>query len=78
MLARCEAGDGFAIFPTRRLLERIARFPNFTAAREEALRLPDQVITPAIVRLQDGDWLQIPDNAGYPITRERLDKAKRD
>ena len=76
ILARCAAGDGWALFPTRRLLERLARFASFAEAREDALGLPQRVITPEIVSREDGYWLQIPDDAGYPITTEIMAEAE--
>ncbi|WP_375398854.1 NUDIX hydrolase [uncultured Sphingomonas sp.] len=77
ILARCRAGDGSALFPTRRLLERIASLPTFAAARAHALALPPLVITPRVERRDGVDWLCIPDDAGYPVTAERLDNIRR-
>jgi 8-oxo-dGTP pyrophosphatase MutT (NUDIX family) len=76
ILARCAARDGWALFPTRRLLERLARFTSFAEAREDALRLPQRVITPEIVSREDGYWLQIPNDAGYPITTEIMGETE--
>ena len=77
VLDRCRAGDGRAIFPTRRLLERLARFDSFDAAREEAERLPQRIISPWTERREDGDWLCIPEDAGYPVTGEPIATALR-
>ena len=77
LLARCARGDGRAIFPTRRLLERLARFTRFADARAEAERLPQRIITPWVEHRPDGDWLRIPDDAGYPITGEPVETAMR-
>lgn len=77
ILARCHAGDGFAMFPTRRLLERIACLPDFAAARAQALALPELIVTPRIERRDGIDWLCIPEGAGYPVTSERLDQIRR-
>ena len=77
VLDACAAGDGRAIFPTRRLLERLAQFASFAAARDHAQRLPEQIILPWIETRVDGDWLCIPADAGYPVTAERLDRATR-
>jgi 8-oxo-dGTP pyrophosphatase MutT (NUDIX family) len=77
VLDRCEAGDGRAIFPTRRLLERLARFESFDAAREEAERLPQRIISPWTEQRADGDWLCIPEDAGYPVTSEPIATAFR-
>ncbi len=77
VLDDCGAGRGRAIFPTRRLLERLAQFASFAEARDEARRLPDRTISPWIETRGDGDWLCIPADAGYPVTAERLDRATR-
>jgi 8-oxo-dGTP pyrophosphatase MutT (NUDIX family) len=77
VLDRCSAGDGRAIFPTRRLLERLARFDSFEAAREEAERLPHRIISPWIEQREGGDWLCIPEDAGYPVTSEPIATAFR-
>ncbi|WP_019832662.1 NUDIX hydrolase [Sphingomonas sp. PR090111-T3T-6A] len=77
LLARCARGDGRAIFPTRRLLERLARFSRFSDARAEAERLPQRIITPWVEHRAGGDWLRIPDDAGYPITGEPVGTAMR-
>ncbi|WBO22802.1 NUDIX hydrolase [Sphingomonas abietis] len=77
VLARCEAGDGRAIFPTRRLLERIARFGSFADACADAARWPQRIISPWIESREDGDWLRIPNDAGYPVTGEPIATAFR-
>ena len=77
VLDRCSAGNGRAIFPTRRLLERLARFPRFDAARDEAERLPQRIISPWIEQREGGDWLCIPEDTGYPVTSEPITTALR-
>jgi 8-oxo-dGTP pyrophosphatase MutT (NUDIX family) len=77
VLERCLKGDGRAIFPTRRMLERLAQFDTFEEARAQAERLPQQIISPWIEVHADGKRLCIPDNAGYPITNELLETAFR-
>jgi 8-oxo-dGTP pyrophosphatase MutT (NUDIX family) len=77
VLDRCSAGNGRAIFPTRRLLERLARFDSFEAARYEAQRLPQRTISPWIEQREGGDWLCIPEDAGYPVTSEPITTAFR-
>ncbi len=65
------------IFPTRRNLERLACFSDFDAARLDSERYPARTIVPFLSDEDDGRWLRIPDDAGYPVTGERLDSAKR-
>lgn len=77
ILDRCARGDGRAIFPTRRLLERLAGFASFAEARAQAERLPDRIISPWVERREGQDWLCIPDDAGYPVTGEPIATAFR-
>ena len=65
------------IFPTRRNLERLALFNDFSAARAHALATPIVIMTPSI-ELRDGErWLVIPSGAGYPVDGEPLSGADR-
>ncbi len=76
-LDMAERGEISVIFPTRRNLERLARFGDFAAARSDSERYPARTIVPFLSDEHDGRWLRIPDDAGYPVTGERLDGAKR-
>lgn len=77
ILAELDSGEAHAIFPTRRNLERLARFASFAEAREDALRHPVRTITPWVERRDGADWVCIPDDIGYPITAELLETARR-
>ncbi len=77
VLEECSAGRGRIIFPTRRLLERLAQFDRFAQARDQALGLPERTIAPWIEERADGAWLCIPADAGYPVTEERMASASR-
>jgi 8-oxo-dGTP pyrophosphatase MutT (NUDIX family) len=63
------------IFPTMRNLERLAQFDNYAAAEAHSLAIPVQMISPHMEKRDDGLYLCIPTDAGYPITSERLDQA---
>lgn len=76
-LALADRGEIDIIFPTRRNLERLATFADFTAARAQAEAIGAPMITPAIVEQDGACWLTIPEGLGYPVTRERLDSAMR-
>jgi hypothetical protein len=65
------------IFPTRRNLERLARFGSFADAAADAQAHPPRIVTPWIERRDGADHLCIPDDLGYPVTSERLDRAIR-
>lgn len=70
-------GDVHVIFPTHRNLERLALFANFDEAREHAESLPVRMVTPWIEMEGDERFLCIPDDLGYPVTRESFQTAKR-
>lgn len=76
-LAEAEAGHRQIIFPTRRNLERLAMFASHAEAIAAAGRHSMEAITPWIEE-RDGDrWLCIPEDRGYPVTRQRLDEVRR-
>ena len=77
ILAEIEAGRAHAIFPTRRNLERLARFASIDEARTDAARHSVRKIVPWVEQRRGEDWLCIPDDAGYPITAEPLATARR-
>lgn len=65
------------IFPTRRNLERLAQFDDFTGARDHAQATPIITVTPRI-ELRDGErWLVIAPDAGYPVHGELVSQADR-
>ena len=76
-LARIERGTASAIFPTKRNLERLARFASFDEAVADAARHPVTLITPWIEPRGGEDHVCIPDGLGYPVTSEPLATAFR-
>jgi 8-oxo-dGTP pyrophosphatase MutT (NUDIX family) len=77
ILAELDAGRAHAIFPTRRNLERLARFNSFAEACADAQRHPVRTITPWVERRGGGDFVCIPEDAGYPVTSEPIETARR-
>lgn len=77
ILERIEAGAAHAIFPTRRNLERLARFSSVDEARADAARHEVRKITPWVEQRQDGAFVCIPEDIGYPVTAEPLETARR-
>ena len=77
VLAQIERGEVRAIFPTIRNLERLAQFASFADARDHALSIALETITPWIEEAEGERWLTIPGHLGYPVTRERVDTALR-
>jgi len=71
------ADRAFAIFPTRRNLERLARFASIDEARADAAAHPVEKITPWVEERDGENWVCIGENLGYPVTAERLATARR-
>ena len=77
VLAEADGGGASLIFPTRRTLERLARFASFDEAVADAHSRPLMSITP-FIELRDGvEHLCIPDGLGYPVTAEPLERVRR-
>ena len=77
VLAQCARGEAAAIFPTRRNLERLARFASVDDALADARTHGTPMITPWIEQRDGIALLCIPEDAGYPITTEPLAHARR-
>jgi 8-oxo-dGTP pyrophosphatase MutT (NUDIX family) len=77
VLDAADTGAATIIFPTRRNLDRLALFGSFAEAAANAGRHPVRTVTPWIETRDDGQYLCIPDDLGYPVTEERLDRAIR-
>jgi 8-oxo-dGTP pyrophosphatase MutT (NUDIX family) len=77
VLEEADAGRARIIFPTRRNLERLARFASIADARADAERHPVRKIVPWIEERSGAEWLCIPEDAGYPVTAELLETARR-
>jgi len=65
------------IFPTRRNLERLAICDSFAAACDHAARHEIRMITPWVEERDGEHWLRIPDDAGYPVSAEKLTSVTR-
>lgn len=65
------------IYPTRRNLERLARFASFADALADIAAHPVRRIHPQTEARADGEWLMIPDGLGYPVRGEPLTTAQR-
>lgn len=76
-LAAADRGDISIIFPTRRNLERLAQFASFAEAKTHAMGHEVRLIVPQIADRNGQPALTIPDDLGYPVTHERLDRAMR-
>jgi len=77
ILTDVHAGRAHVIFPTRRNLERLARFGSIEEARADALRHPVTKITPWVEERGGEPHVCIPEGIGYPVTSEPLETARR-
>ena len=77
VLDEAKSGRARIIFPTRRNLERLANFSSIEEARADAERHPVQKIVPWVEERTGTKWLCIPEDAGYPVTAELLETARR-
>jgi 8-oxo-dGTP pyrophosphatase MutT (NUDIX family) len=77
ILAEVAAGRAHAIFPTRRNLERLARFASIAEARADAALHPVTKVTPWVEERDGEKMLCIPEGIGYPVTTEPLETARR-
>lgn len=77
VLDRAADGDLTIIFPTKRNLERLARFASFDAAAADARAMPVRTITPWLAIRDGEEHLCIPDDLGYPVTSERRADVRR-
>lgn len=73
VLERERDGEARLIFPTRRVLERLAQHSTFEDIRGDALAHPIEPITPWVEEKDGEKFITIPDHLGYPVTQERLD-----
>lgn len=77
VLEEVDAGRAHVIFPTRRNLERLARFSSIEEARADAALHPVRKITPWVEERDGRKWVCIPEEIGYPVTAELLETARR-
>ncbi len=69
------AGRRKLIFPTVRNLERLARYSSVEMAQRDCLATPVVTIEPEIDMREDGVYVRIPADAGYPVCEERIPDA---
>lgn len=77
VLDDADAGRARIIFPTRRNLERLARFESFNDAVADAHAHPVETITPWTEERDGEKHLCIPEGRGYPVTSQRFDRVMR-
>ena len=72
-LEREREGEARMIFPTRRILERLALHRDFEAIKSDATAHPLDPVTPWVEEVNGTRFITIPEGIGYPVTREKLD-----
>lgn len=77
LLERIERGDGSAIFPTKRNLERLAQHVSLGAALADASAHSLETIIPWIEDIAGEPHVRIPEDRGYPVVSEPLATAFR-
>jgi 8-oxo-dGTP pyrophosphatase MutT (NUDIX family) len=77
LLARIAAGQDHAIYPTKRNLERLARFATIEEARADASAHSLDTIMPWVEQRDGEPHVCIPPDRGYPVTSEPLATAFR-
>jgi 8-oxo-dGTP pyrophosphatase MutT (NUDIX family) len=73
VLERDRRGEARLIFPTRRTLERLALHDSFDAMVADARAFPVAPITPWLEEHGGDRFITIPEDIGFPVTREKLD-----
>jgi len=73
VLDRDRRGEARLIFPTRRNLERLARHGSFEQIHADALAHAIEPVTPWVEEVDGEQYITIPPDLGYPVTREKLD-----
>lgn len=76
-LEQAGRGEISVIFPTRRNLERLALYRSYDDALADIAAHPVRRIHSREERREDGDWIVIPDDHGYPVVAERAETARR-
>ncbi|KQM59904.1 MULTISPECIES: NUDIX domain-containing protein [unclassified Sphingomonas] len=76
-LQAAERAEATLLYPTRRVLERLARQDDVAGVLADARRWPVRTITPWIEERAGERFVCIPDDLGYPVTAESMDRAVR-
>jgi 8-oxo-dGTP pyrophosphatase MutT (NUDIX family) len=70
-------GEIAVIFPTRRNLERLARFASHAETLADIARHPVERIHATLETVDGEEWLTIPDGHGYPVLGQPRTSAER-
>jgi len=73
VLERDRQGTAQLIFPTRRTLERLAQHDSFDGIVADANARTIEPISPWVEEKDGERFITIPEDIGFPVTREKLD-----
>lgn len=76
-LEMADSGEISVIFPTRRNLERLARYADHAEALADIAAHPVARIHPTLENRDDGEWLVIAAGHGYPVLGQPKATARR-
>jgi 8-oxo-dGTP pyrophosphatase MutT (NUDIX family) len=71
-VADAHAGRRKLIFPTIRNLERLAQYTTVAQVQSACAATTVQPIEPRVDRREDGVYVRIPADAGYPVCEQRI------
>lgn len=77
LLERIDRGEGSAIFPTKRNLERLAQHADFNSVLADARAHSLETIIPWVEEMGGEAHVRIPEGRGYPVISEPLATAFR-
>ncbi|MEO1167197.1 MAG: NUDIX domain-containing protein [Pseudomonadota bacterium] len=77
VIDEAQAGECSIIFPTHRNLERLARLESYEETRVHAESHEVKMITPWVEDRDGEKFLCIPEDAGYPVTAEKVTRMIR-
>ena len=76
-LSQADRGEIRIIFPTRRMLERLALYPDFATAAADARAWPVRRIIPFLAERDGEPSICMPDDLGFPVISEPVTRAER-
>lgn len=76
-VAEVDAGRRKMIFPTRRNVELLGASANTQAALDDAGKRKIEIVQPDFVERENGVFVTIPEDLGYPVTEESIETAFR-
>jgi hypothetical protein len=76
LLREADEGRWKIVFPTRMNIEKLAQQSSFEGIKTHLTQYPPITIEPEFIDFQEGKFLCIPKEAGYPQWRIAIDKVQ--